>query len=153
MPTEAHQTGISTAHRCSHILARRPGANPAVVLTDAGCACALPHSALGPPRSTLPWQVHGAPDMCDDYCALCGTRCRNGRQSLLTAFGGKGLPSDQDVQRLVPKDWLERHSNLELGALPVRRGAGYLHNEAKSTGRSCYRAVNGMWACLGQEQA
>ena len=97
--------------------------------------------------------MHGAPDMCDDDCALCGTRCRNGRQSLLTAFGGKGLPSDQDVQRLVPKDWLERHSNLELGALPVRRGAGYLHNEVKSTGRSCYRAANGMWACLGQEQA
>lgn len=86
-----------------------------------------------------------------DACALCGARCRNAKQPLATAFEGKGLPPDDDVQRLAPEGWLGRHANLARSALPVQRGAGFLHNEAASTGRSCYRVVNDMWRCLGKE--
>ena len=85
-------------------------------------------------------------------CALCGAQCRHNKQSLATAFEGRGMPPDEDVQRLVPKEWLNRQPDLARSALPVQRSAGFLHNEAVSTGRSCYRVVNDMWRCLSMEQ-
>ena len=46
-------------------------------------------------------------------------RCRKERRLLAIVFEGKGLPPDDDVQRLLSQEWLDRNPKLARSALPA----------------------------------
>ena len=68
-------------------------------------------------------------------CEFCGSGIRSGRQAVAESFSGRGLPTDEELGRLLAPNVVRRAA--------ARTGSGWLHNEGRSLDkpRTCYRAV------------